>query len=472
MFLTDRAHLLPALIWLAGAVGLLGIGCAANSKDAPASGPATRPATTRASTKPVNETVVVDVSAELGPFAPRARGVLRPPPSAQIAPAKLAPLGPLAEGRGGDPAPAVRATLTELVKFDGAFPGEKGDWTKWDAGVADLVNRLKSGGRPVAYEVARDPDNKASFKGRDRYDFLSAYVRSVRIIRRVDPGATVVGPSLGKNDHGWVQEFLKVGKEYDALPDVVSWSEDNLKHDIAGHVGQMADTFWQDGSAIPRVALSASAAVAGKYAASDPPIFMGQMEKSAKDNAWRPVSVEFEFKLSHLFTAEPEGKPRSVFYAWREYAALAGAGRSVKVSSTPTIDGVAVWSGPQRTARALVGRNKSRVDAKHVLGKVTFQVKGAAGATVLMKATRIADTGAKPSAGPERTWEVELPLKNGEASCPLPDFAPGDAYAIELTVRGQAPSTKPTTSATKPVAAAAKPERPTPAPAGSVSTPK
>ena len=41
----------------------------------------------------------------------------------------------------------VMATLSDGVKFDGRFPGEKGNWDKWDRGVSDLVRRAMGNGQ-------------------------------------------------------------------------------------------------------------------------------------------------------------------------------------------------------------------------------------------------------------------------------------------------------------------------------------
>jgi hypothetical protein len=440
---------------LATAIGMIwGGGCAAGKH--PTTGPTTSLTTTKAATKPTNETLSVELKTELGAFAPRARGVLRPKPSVQLPPESYSPLGAMAKSRDGGPPPTL-ITLGDSAKWDGAFPGEKGKWTKWDQGVDEVVRHQLSEGKPTVYEVWKEPDDKRTFK--EREDFFGAWVHTVRRIRQIAPKAVIQGPSITKHDGGWIGDFLKMGKEFDVLPDLVSWHEDGLKHDISGHIGGTADAFWQDGTDRQFVVVSANANIDDKARAGDPAIFLAQMEKSAKDNAWRTIKMEFGFKLTHLFTNDL--KPRSVYHTYREYAALAGAGRSVKVNSSPTVDGVAVWDKAKRTVRVLIGRNRSRMDDKQVPGDVTLQVKGAAAATARVVARRIADTGANPSDGPELTVDDELPVKNGEVNVRLPKFVSGDACAIEITFRGDPPATTtaPTTTATKPATTRAAPKR-------------
>ncbi len=393
--------------------------------------------TTSAPAPPTPETISVEVKSELGTFAPRARGVLRPMPSAALPENLLAQLGVVAKG------PAMLVTLGDTVKFDGAFPGQNGNWGKWDQGVETLVRKHQAVGGRVVFEVWKEPDNGRPFK--DRLDFFAAYVHTARKIRKFAPTAVLAGPGTLKFDGGWVSEFLKVCKEYDVLPPIVSWDEDGLKHDLAGHIGAVGESFWQDGTNLSHVILSANAAIDGKQSPGDPAIFLGQLERSIKSNGFRRITQEFEFKLTHLFTNEQ--KPRSIFFAYQRYAAMEGAGAAVKVNGSGTVDGVAVFDAKARAGKLLLGRNRSRVDAKQTLGVVTLQLKGLAGAMVHVKANRIADSGGRESKGPEAAMEQELAIKNGEISLALPDFATGDAYWIEFAARGETPLPKPSATA-------------------------
>jgi hypothetical protein len=431
-------------LMLLATIGIFSLqGCAG-----PLGGPGGKgPATTRAATKPTNETVSVELNVQVDGFVPVARGVLRPLPATALPADLLAKLGPMAHGRDGG-GPPVLVTIGDVVKFDGAFPGDKKNWTKWDQGVEALIRKQQSDGRPAMFEVWKEPDNGRPF--RDRLDFFGAWVHTTRLIRKIAPGTVMVGPGTQKFDGGWISEFLKVCKEYSVLPEIVSWHEDGLKHDLSGHVGNMGEAFWQDGSNIKHVIISPNAAIDNKQSPGDPAIYLGQMVKSIKDNAFRRIEQDFEVKLTHLFTNEMQ--PRSIYFTFSEYSSLARIGRSiknnpavVKVNSSGTVDGIAVWRAPEHDGKLLLGRNRSRVDAKQVLGTVTLQVKGVVGATLHVRASRIADSGTKASKGLEAALEEDFAVKNGEASIPLPGFATGDAYSVEFRVSSEAPSTMPAT---------------------------
>lgn len=419
-------------------------GCAAAGAARPSA--ATKP-TSQPISRPVDETVTVELDTDRGPFAPRAHGLLRPgKQSTQLPRDLLGALGPVAQGpEGGEP--AVLVTLGEAVKFDGAFPGEKG-WEKWDKGVEELLRQHKSDPRPKIYELWKEPDKGGPFKSRQ--DFFGAWVHTARLIRRIEPKAVLMGASISKHDGGWTGEFLKVCKEYDVLPEIVSWHEQNLTQDVSGHIGQAGEAFWQDGTDRRRVIMSPGVSVDDKLAASDPPIFMIQVEKAVRENAWRPLTYYWGFKLTHLFTAD--NKPRSVYYSYKEYADLANAGRNARIASSPSVEGMALWSEATSTCRLLLGRNRSRVDSKQVLGSVTVRVKGAAtvvAATAHVRARRIADSGGKASDGPQVAFDGDVAVKRGEIAFPLPDFVSGDAYAIEITLRG-APTTASTNNTPRP----------------------
>lgn len=390
------------------------------------------PVKPQAATRPTDETFVVDLATDAGPFTPRARGLLRLKPSIQPTREMLAPLGPIAQGEDGGE-PAVLITLGESVKYDGAFPGDKSNWAKWDQGVEKLVRQQLAVAKPTIYELWKEPD-KGGFN-KDKTNFFGAWVHTARLIRRLDPKAVLMGPSISKHDGVWTGEFLKVCKEYDVLPDVVCWHEENLKQDVSGHVNQAGEAFWQDGTDRQRVLISAAAAVDDKNAAGDVPIFLAQVEKSVRDQGWRPLTWAWAFKLSHLFTND--AKPRSIYSAYKEYADLANAGRNAKTTSAPSVDGLALWSEPTKTARLLLGRNRSRLDSKTVPGEVSVLLKGASAATAHVRARRIPNSGNNPAADALALPERDVPVQNGELRIPLPDFASGDVCVIEVTLRGQ-----------------------------------
>ena len=158
------------------------------------------------------ETVTIDFAAKGEPISHKAAGFARTltltePPQDMLAslhpvffrqpaldiPAKYGALAiyPRAKNLNA----TVMATLSDGLKFDGRFPGEKGNWDKWDKGVGELVHRAVSSGQHIIWEVWSDPNQGASWKG-SKEDYLVLWYRTVKRIRSIDPGATIAGPAL------------------------------------------------------------------------------------------------------------------------------------------------------------------------------------------------------------------------------------------------------------------------------------
>ena len=59
-----------------------------------------------------------------------------------------------------EPAPLL-VTLSDAAKFDGKFPGEKGNWKKWDDTVEAAFRKHADRQATVQWEVWNEPDQAA-----------------------------------------------------------------------------------------------------------------------------------------------------------------------------------------------------------------------------------------------------------------------------------------------------------------------
>jgi hypothetical protein len=430
------------------------LGCGAPPRDSPASEPATetapaparasstRPATTSSTTRqssattqsrrPVPETFTVDLAVDYGPFKPLAKGLHRLTPTVRPTPEMMQALKPLLD----EPTPTL-ITLGNTVKFDGAFPGEKANWSKWEDGVRELVRRHQ--GHPVQWEIWDEPDRRESFKG-NREDFFSVWVRTYQIIRAIDSGAVLVGPSISKYDGGYVQEFLKITKDYRAQATIVSWHEEGTRPDIPGHLDSVGENFWQDGTIRPFVRVAPKASEAQRYSPSDPVMLLHPMHSAQRRAGWRGTGYDFSFKLTHLITDKPE--PRSLYHAYAAYAGLDRPGnREVRTAAGATTDGVAVWNASRRQGAALIGRNFNRAFQNRNRGAVTLEIRGVRGTHLRVDARRLDDSGSRPSNGPVVIAQTEIPVSRGEASLVLREFGDRDAYFVTFIAVDKAPTT-------------------------------
>jgi hypothetical protein len=403
--------------------------------------PATRP--------PAPENVINDLATDLGPLEAHTTPLARP--SAANPPKPLLDaLRPLTDG------PIVTlVTLGDTVKFDGKFPGDTGDWGKWDHGVEQTVRKHLAGGKPVEYEMWNEPDRPASFKGKQA-DFFSVWVHTARLIRSIDPKARLVGPTISKHDYGWVQEFLKVSKEFGVLPDIVCWHENNSLPDLKGHINSNGEAFWQDGTDRARVRVHPSAALDRHYSPADPVLFLAALQQAWRESKFRGIDERLGIKLHHLTTKDH--KPRSLFYAYEAYARLLEfGGHAAKLASSKSTDGLAVWKKTSRTGRLLLGRKLPRKATTQPAsagappqqaGPLSLTLRNVPGHSVAVSYSIIPDTASGAlETEPQLTRRIELAVTDrGEAKWALPELGEGQACVVELTVIGHPATTRATTA--------------------------
>jgi hypothetical protein len=393
---------------------------------------------------PSPESVTIELGIDLGRLDAHTAPLLRPS-SASLPDALLAPLRPLLT----DPIPTL-VTLGDVVKYDGRFPGEHREWSKWDQGMEKLVRQNQVAGKLVEYEMWNEPDRASSWKG-NQAEFFLLWVHTARLMRSIDPGIALVGPSIAKHDSGWIQEFCKIGKELDCPPTIVCWHENSVRPDLPGHVTGTAEGFWQDGTDRQRLRVLPSAALDRGYAPADPILLLAAMQQAYRDTKMRGIDERFGIKLHHLITKEQQ--PRSLYHAYTAYADLVQAGgRVVKLSSSKTVDGLATWQAPARTVRVVLGRNVARSAATQPTtrespakpGPLTLVLKNVRGAAARVSLSTIADSGDKASTL-GAAQESELPVSHGEIRLPLPDFDSGQVCQIEFRITGNAATTQATT---------------------------
>ena len=334
-----------------------------------------------------------------------------------------------------EPAPLL-VTLSDAAKFDGKFPGEKGNWKKWDETVEAAFRKHADRQATVQWEVWNEPDQAAKFKG-SQADYFAMWVRTAQLLKRLDSRAVLVGPS--SSSHGWVQEFLKVAKEYEVLPDIVCWHEDGNKADIAGHLNSSEESFWQDGTAREHIRVMQTTSSAQKYVPGDMVILMSGIREARRQVAWRGLKEELAIKVHHLMT--DDGKPRAIMKAMELVSELNGT--LVKVDKTDTVQGVAAKSIDGKSVEIVLGRARLKTGADPKLVEVKMVVKGLKGDIARVGVMRLANGGAAPAMEMTPAMEREVEVKNGEAKFAMPEFARGEVMVVKLETRKA--TTKPAT---------------------------
>lgn len=107
------------------------------------------------------------------------------------------------------------------------WPGEDGDWSRWEAVVESVVKAIQRKGYTVQYDIWNEPSigqfwkpGLNSEKGRSRW--LKTWEVAYKKIRELDPKAVIVGPSNGGYDPKFFKAFLEYAKANECVPDIFS----------------------------------------------------------------------------------------------------------------------------------------------------------------------------------------------------------------------------------------------------------
>ncbi|MEZ0263149.1 MAG: hypothetical protein ACAI43_00355 [Phycisphaerae bacterium] len=381
---------------------------------------------------PPIETVTVDAKDERADVGSLVVGLARP--SGKFDPAGL-------DGTGVERWFAAMPTLVTLgdsVKYDGAFPGDKGNWSKWDDGVRQLFKKHAKRAGGVQWEVWNEPD-KTSFKG-SQADFFALYVHTAKLLRSLDANVVLAGPSTSSN--GWVQEFLKVAKEFDAPPTIVCWHEGANKADVAGHVNGVEESFWQDGTGHEHVRVMQTAAAARAFVPGDVVILMAGIREARRSVQWRGLREELAIKAHHLLA--DDGSSRAILRAMSLVAGVRG--RPVKVDRADTIGGVAGLWADGKTLETVLGRASAKSSKDPAPPDARLVVKNLPRGQAHIAVTKLLNTGAAPAVDPVLVFEHDAPVHNGEVKCPLPGFERGEVLSIKVEIRPTPATTRATTA--------------------------
>jgi len=337
--------------------------------------------------------------------------------------------------------PPTLVTLSEAVKFDGRFPGDKKDWTKWDQGVEKLVRQNKAAAKLVEYEIWNEPDRSANFKG-SQADFFSIWVHTGRLIRAIDADAALVGPSISKHDHPWTQEFLKIGKEYDVPTTIVCWHEDSRKPDLPGHINGVGEAFWQDGTDRARIRILPSNGMDRQYNPADPILFLAPLQQAYRDSSFAASTSALRSNCTtcspgrmrrarsimptpHTPTSSPTADtPRS--FQLQDRRRFGNLGRPHP--HRPPAPGA--QPRPRRHHQPTPGQAPA-----NQLGPLTLLLKNVSGTTAHVTYSTISNSG-EQAFTPTAAMENNLPIVHGELRLPLTEMATGQVCVMELKISG------------------------------------
>ncbi|MFI0724206.1 beta-xylosidase [Streptomyces sp. NPDC021224] len=311
---------------------------------------------------------------------------------------------------------------------DTVYPCDNGDCSNWAAFVDRVVGDVRASGVNVSYDIWNEPDGTGFWqRGVNSEQYYAMWDTAVRETRRLQPSATVVGPSYSGYNHGWLDGFLGRTKADGTLPDVVNW-----------HFGQDPVADNADANA-----LMAAHGVSGRPTTINEYLFAQQ--QNAGYSAWfldrlaaSGVSQAAHAiwsdcctspSLDSLLTAD--GRPTGQWWTYRAYAAMTGS--TVAATSSGAIAVAGTRDQGAAAAYALLGNNsgQSGTTTLNVTGlAATPWLRGANGA-VHVRVQRIPDQA--PLDAPVTVLDTDLAVSGGTLSVPVSYASGTDAYAVTLT---------------------------------------
>jgi hypothetical protein len=334
-----------------------------------------------------------------------------------------------------------QAILSDIYGADGGqpadtmWPCDNGDCSNWADMVSSVVGRLQDSGLPISYDIWNEPDIEIFWqRGVNSAQYFQMWDTAVREIRRVDPDATILGPSFAytpeRRPEQW-QTWLAHTRDAGTLPDMIA---NHLLGEIDDPVtvGRATNDALA-AAGIPPLPLSANEyQPQNRQTANVTAWYLARFAQSDYTNAlrgnWNCCLIP---NLTGILTQTGDGwAPTGNWWVMRSYADLTGTLVATSGQVGDTAISAAVDDTSQR-AVAVVGDVNGYTGA----GSVTFDGLSAlpwlADGNVHVTVNRIPDQ--SPLASPEVAFDQDLDASGGSVTVPLTFQTSNDAFAIYLT---------------------------------------
>ncbi len=387
------------------------------------------------------QTATVDLGVSKGPVTYRATGFLNrslnstDPPDALVTPLKprlfrvgydlgtLDQVYPRAVANGA----VVQRLLSD--PYHGVIPGVTESWSTWDTSVTNDVNAVLSKGYKVQWEVWNEPDASEFWSG-TQAQWFDTWRETVRMVRSLNPGAPVLGPSLAQFSTPWISAFLDYAKANDVLPDIMTWHTWD-REAVGSQVSSVKQLLAAKAIAINRFQIGEYALDTEQFKTANYVRYIEMMEnagvESASHSCWPDLGMGGasncnSYTLNGIVTNESPKRPRSTWWVYKNYADMTG-----QLVQLTHIDGLA----------GLASRHTANGNVRILLGNlglarsVSVQIKGLSSGAVSVTTSRIpySDYNAVPSL--TSATQSYTPV-GGAITVNLPDFGYNDVYVVAI----------------------------------------
>ena len=257
----------------------------------------------------------------------------------------------------------VQIRLADILP---GWPYKYQNWDHWKKEVTSVINDKKSSAVQNfdGYEIWNEPND--TWKGSDNFE-RDMWKPTYDLIRQLDPGAKIIGPSYSYYNSTRMENFLKYCVQNNCLPDVISWHQWGSE----GFVGALENlrSLEKKYGISPR-AISINEYSHGKHELEGCPgvsvPFISKFERHGVESAM--ISwwfVPLPGRLGSLLTAQNQRGGGWHLYKW--YGDMAGYMAKVTPPNDKSdgVDGFAAVDSKKKVASIVVGGNTlGAVDVK------------------------------------------------------------------------------------------------------------
>jgi hypothetical protein len=332
--------------------------------------------------------------------------------------------------------------LSDIYGADGGqpsnttYPCDNGNCANWVSFIDSVVGALQASGLKLAYDIWNEPDISIFWKaGVDTTQYFQMWDTAYKEIRRIAPGATIVGPDFAytplRNASEW-QTWLAHTKAAGTLPDMITnHDEGDVDDPVAVSQALNSDL---SAAGIGSIPLSANEyQPADRQTAGVTAWYLARFAQSGYTNAMRGNwQCCLTPNLTGVLTQTSSGwQPNGNWWAMRDYADMTGSlvSTSGQVGSTAIS---AAEDSSQKRAVAIIGDSNGYTGAVSVtfsgLGSVPWLANSG---NVNVVVDRIPDQ--YPLTAQQVVLSQTMSTSSGSITVPFTFQAAHDAFAVYVT---------------------------------------
>ncbi|HEY0499247.1 MAG TPA: RICIN domain-containing protein [Kutzneria sp.] len=335
-----------------------------------------------------------------------------------------------------------QALLTDIYGLNGGqpsnttYPCDNGNCSNWVSFIDATVGALQASGLKFAYDIDNEPDISAFWtRGVNSAQYFQMWDTAYREIRRLAPGAQIVGPSFAFTPQArssqW-QTWLAHVKAAGTVPDMIT-NHDEGDVDDPVAVSQSLNNALNTAGVGP-VPLSANEyQPADRQTAGVTAWYLARFAQSGYTNAMRGnwVCCITPNLTGVLTQSGGTWQPTGSWWALRDYADMTGT----LVSTSGQVGSTAVSASEDATAKravAIIGDSNGYTGSSSVTFNGLSAVPWLANnGSVNVTVQRIPDQA--PLSAPQVVYNQNVSVASGSITVPVNFQASHDAFAVYLT---------------------------------------